>query len=100
MSTDDISADVVALKDLLESDGWRMFLTMIDQEWGADATLGKIEKVLQQIPPGQQLAVDDATQQVLAAQRAVRAIKELPRTKLGQLTMQPKSRNPWRRAGA
>lgn len=79
------AAEADALSALLQSDGWKVFKTLIDDEWGADATLLRIRKSLEGVSAGEQLAVDDLTQRVLSGQAAVRGMLNVPEQRLHSL---------------
>lgn len=71
MSTEP-SGELTALKELLASEGWAQVLAAYEREWGAEATLQKIQQRVAQVPMGDHDAVQDMTQHVLSAQRAVK----------------------------
>jgi hypothetical protein len=90
-------ANLHAVQEMLQSDGWQVFETWIDQEWGDGATLRKVEASVGRQPMGDQDAVTDSTQHVLSQQKAVRAMVQLPRSRVQALSEKPKSFNPLRR---
>lgn len=73
------------LKAFVESDGYKLFLRLIEAEWGADATLKKIDAALQDVARGDSTAVNDTVQQIQAARRAVQSAVGLPYQRLRQV---------------
>lgn len=89
------------MKDLIASPGWARFLEMVQTAYGPEATLRTLESKLAGVPLGEQSAVDDMTQHVISAARAVRGVVQLPKERLAQLTGQSADTRPfslWRRA--
>lgn len=93
--TEDSSPDVAALRELLQSDGWRLFQALIEQEWGAAATLRKIDHALVEIPRGDRDAVNDTVQQIQASRREVLKVLGLPQARVSQLAPEEKSKQPF-----
>lgn len=100
MSTEH-SEEVRDLKDLVSSPGWARFLDMVNAAYGPDATLQALEAKLGKLPMGHQDAVDDMTQHIISAAKAVRGVVQLPKERLSALTGQAQVSKPfalWRRA--
>lgn len=67
------------LKAFVESEGYKLFLRLIEAEWGADATMAKIEKALD-------AGGDEGTvQQIRVARREVQKAMNLPYQRLRQV---------------
>lgn len=79
------STELTALRDLLASEGWRLFLAMADQEWGAEAVIARVEARVGAVPVGDQEAVDDAAQHVISARKHIWALLNRPKTRVEQL---------------
>lgn len=84
-----------ALKSLLESDGWRVFVTMLDSTYGPDATLAQIGRAVGQQAMGDQAAVNDATQHILSAQKRIMALKSWPQERIRQLSQEQAKKRPF-----
>jgi hypothetical protein len=100
--TEDGDGELPALKGLLESEGWRIYCQHLDALWGADAALAAIGRAVSVVPMGDQLAVNDATQHVLSAQKHIMALKRWPAERIRELSTSHTSRRPFaalRRAG-
>lgn len=99
---DETKAERDALRVLVQSEGWALFQRLIEQEWGADATLGKIDAALSVIARGDVDAVSDTVQQIQAARREVLKVLTLPRERLALLDKGEPTKRPfeaWRRIG-
>lgn len=99
---DPTRAERDALKAGLASEFWAVFQRLVQQEWGADATLAKIDTALQAVPRGDSEAVSDTVQQIQAARREVLKVLTLPRERLAQLEKPERPARPfetWRRGG-
>ena len=96
MSIED-RGELVALKDLLESEGWALFTQMVEKSWGPDAFARKVEQAVEGAAMGDQNAVNDLAQHVISKRKAVLAVMELPKERLRQLTAKKESFNPLRR---
>lgn len=66
-------ATVAAYKELVQSEGWRLFVTeLVEPEWGAEACLRKIDDALSTVAPG-----EDEHLTVLQIRAAARQIHKL-----------------------
>lgn len=81
-----------ALKDLVESDGWQLFLSAVHAEWGPAAQLAQIDRALQDLPPGDQDAVNMQVQQIRSAANAITNALRWPTLRLAQLKKQQESK--------
>lgn len=74
-----------AMTDLLASDGWHLFVTAVNAQWGPAAQIDQIDRALSALPRGDREAVEDTVQQIRAASKAALGVLDWPRTRLGQL---------------
>lgn len=93
--TEDSSPDLASLRELLQSDGWRLFQALIEQEWGAAPTLTKIDRALATIERGDLQAVQDTVQQIQASRREVYKVIGLVQARVSQLAPEEKSKQPF-----
>lgn len=93
-SNDEDGGELTALKDLLASDGWKRFTAYKDEQWGADATLQRMEAAMKIVPLGDQDAAHDAAQHVLSAQKQIKALLAWPSERVKLLT-QAKPQRGW-----
>ncbi len=89
------SPDLGALRELVQSEGWRLFLALIDDAWGSDATLRKIDAALATVARGDTSAVNDTVQQIQASRREIQKVVGLPAFRISQLEPQPTSTQPY-----
>lgn len=68
-----------ALRELMESRGWRMFRDAVQAEWGKAACFERLELMLGKLPMGDAVAQEDATAQMVATHGAMMAMLEWPR---------------------
>lgn len=85
----------LALKALVQSEGWKAFQSLIDGEWGADATLAKIDRALGMVDRGDTDGVADTVQQIQAARREVLKVLTLPRERLTALEAPDEDKRPF-----
>jgi hypothetical protein len=83
--SEDDAQERETLKAFVESDGYKLFLRLVEQEWGADATLAKIDAALRDVARGDEPAVNDTVQQIQAARREVMRAVALPHARLRQV---------------
>lgn len=93
--TEDSNPELVALRELLRSDGWKAFQVLVEQEWGADPTLTKIDRALATIDRGDTPAVQDTVQQIQASRREVYKVLGLVAARVQALTPEAKSSQPF-----
>lgn len=86
-------AEIAALKELVASDGWRVFLQMVDAEWGAEQVLARQEAALADVERGNQDAINDTVQQIQNTRKAVYALLSRVNQRIGQLAQ---AKKPWR----
>jgi hypothetical protein len=74
----------VALKDLIQSEGWRVFKAAVDNEWGPLGYGREMQRALSSIPPGPDRAYELArvAEQVEATAQAVHQIIAWPTEEL------------------
>lgn len=75
-----------ALRELMESRGWRMFREAVNAEWGKAACFERLEMQLQKLPMGDAVAQEDATAQMVATHGAMMAMLEWPRRQYESLS--------------
>lgn len=78
-----------ALRLLLESEGWSLFIAHVRTEWGAAAVTRKIKKMLAEHPAADHSAL---TQAILGTQEQVQALLSWPEEEAGALEQQVKDR--------
>lgn len=73
-----------ALRDLLQSEGWRIFKTAAEHEWGPSGYGRRMQEALSAIPPGPDRAYELAqvAERVDATARAVNEIMAWPAEEL------------------
>ena len=113
MSTEDQSDELRELRELIKSDelrelrelitsaGWHRFTEMVDQQYGPEATLRRVEEKIAGVAMGNQDGVNDMTQHVLSAAKAARSAVLLPKERIAALSGQHTIKKPfaaWRRA--
>lgn len=76
-----------ALRDLLQSPGWQMFVEACQQQYGDSACIAHIDEALSQdrLRPGDHEAIQDTVQQIRASSRAVLSMIEWPAQQLAAL---------------
>ena len=76
------TADAIrsALRDLVQSEGWKLFEAQISQEWGPSGYGRRMQEALAQVPNGPDRAFEIAAvaERVDATARAVEAIRRWP----------------------
>jgi hypothetical protein len=80
-----------ALKDLLGSDGWALFVKAAQSAYGPDASLQRIDATLDVLDPGAVESEREAFRSIRAESRAVLALIEWPSQRLQDLEAKPKS---------
>jgi hypothetical protein len=96
VSSEPEGGELAALRDLVQSDGWTRFTAFVSETWGADATLRRIEAQVSAQALGDAAAVQDATQHVLSAAKAARALVAWPALRIEQLAATQKP-SRWRK---
>ena len=84
-----------ALQLLVTSAGWPVFLRLVEDDWGAEQTLAKINAALSAVSRGDHDAATDTVQQIQTARREVYRILEKPKERIAQLTVRQKSGRPF-----
>lgn len=92
---DEGSSELEAWRVLIASEGWRRFQAVAADEWGAEATLRKIDEALARVPRGDQAAIDDTVQQIQVARREVQRLLGIPAARVKQLSPERKSMRPF-----
>lgn len=101
MTETDHNDELRELRELITSAGWHRFTAMVDQQYGPEATLRRVEEKVAAVPLGDQAGVNDMTQHVLSATKAVRSAVMLPKERIASLSGQHTVKKPfaaWRRA--
>lgn len=75
-----------AFTHLLETDGWRLFLAYVEQSWGAEACIQKIDRALQELKPGDEGGERMTVLQIRAAARQIQALTRYPAERIAQGT--------------
>jgi hypothetical protein len=78
-----------ALRDLLQSDGWRLFREFCEQQYGDEACIEQIDRALGALPLGDQDAVQDSIRQIRASATAVKYVLAWPQQQYDELTKKP-----------
>lgn len=86
---------LAALKELVQSDGWKLFADYIDSAWGSTACLEKIDSALKDVDRGDDNAERSTVAQIRVAARQIQALKEWPKLRIAQLTQSEKTRRPF-----
>lgn len=76
-------AQIAALTELLQSDGWRLLTALVEQTYSAEACLAEIDRAMTELQPG-----DDeraVVTQIRAAFKAARVVLDLPQERLRTL---------------
>ena len=98
MATDTESPDslIGALRDLVQSEGWRLLKAQCDTEWGPAGYGRRMQEALAQVPAGPDRAYEIArvAEQVDATARAVNALVTWPTEEIKRLSPSQKSANP------
>lgn len=88
-----IHPELDALRGLIESEGWRLWLEWYDKEWGAVAFAQKVAKAIGH--PGVDPAKAVTTlQQITVAHEAVQGLKDWPGHRIEQLKRQQVPQEP------
>lgn len=93
MADDPEGGERDSLRGLIESDGWQRFAAYIAQEWGADASIRKLDDALKAAGPG-----EDVTAIVLQIRASALQIQNLvrwPAQRIAQLGDAKKSGRPF-----
>lgn len=100
LTTDDT---LRAWKDLLQSVGWSLFWQAVEEEWGAEVVLARMERALTAVPRGDQEAINDTVQQIQVARREIQKLRSIPAAKITALTPKEEPKGPFaalRRTGS
>jgi hypothetical protein len=76
-------AQMTALTELVQSDGWRILSDLVNETYSADACLAEIDHAMTELRPG-----DDeraVVTQIRAAFKAARVVLELPHSRIRTL---------------
>lgn len=86
--SEDVDPIVTALRDLLQSEGWRIFKDAADQSWGPRGYGMEMQRALSTIPHGPDRAYELArvAEQVDATARAVNEIMAWPSEQIRERT--------------
>ena len=91
-----------ALTDLIASDGWKLFLSAVEHQWGARACMALIDNALKELARGDREAEQETVAQIRSAARAVLAMSEWPHAQLAAMKAGAEEKrtgfNRWRRA--
>lgn len=96
MVTEDVDTDttgtVAALRDLLQSDGWKLYADKLEQEWGALGLGQEMARVMAKEPPGPDRAyrIAEVAERVQATYDAVHQMLAWPKNEIARLTGQEK----------
>ena len=71
-----------ALRDLVQSDGWKRYREYIESEWGDSACIRKIDEALRHTPAGDDAIVDQTVLQIRASARQIMRVIEWPTERL------------------
>lgn len=88
---DQDDGELRALTELLQSEGWKAYRALTDQEWGPEPTLNKLEAATKLFQRGETDAVHDTVQQIQASRREVLKVLELPAARIRALTPKKKA---------
>lgn len=86
--TDQDVQPLEALRALVSSDGWALFLAAVEAAHGDAACVRQIDTALGTLSPGDHDAVQDTVQQIRASARSVQRIVRWPAEEVKRLTAQ------------
>lgn len=88
---------VAALKDLIQSDGWKLFVAQLEHEWGPAGFGREVQRVTAAIPPGQENAYEiaDAVKRVQMTAKAVNDLVKWPEEQIRALSDPRVDRRPF-----
>lgn len=86
MSDNDVDTrELTDLQQLIGSDGFKRFQAYIEQEWGAEAQMAKIDGVLKALTPGNVDGEYTTVSQVRAAAKQIQQLVRWPEQRIAQL---------------
>ena len=90
-------AELVALRDLVQSDGWRLFRQYLATEHGPAGYGRAVQTAIAAIPHGPDRAYDvqRVVDQIDATERAVNELAEWPHRRIRELSPDTVSRRPF-----
>jgi hypothetical protein len=77
--------ELTDLQELLRSDGFTRFRAHVEDEWGAVASIQRIDRALTELPPGDRDAERETVLQIRAAARQIHALLQWPEERIAQL---------------
>ncbi len=85
--TNAADSEVGALRDLIQSEGWRLFRAKLAEEWGPAGYGRQLQAALAKIPPGpdQPYELSHTVQLVTATAAAVNQLVKWPEEQLGRI---------------
>lgn len=88
---------VAALRDLLASEGWRIYKSTAEHEWGPSGYGRRMQEALSSIPHGPERSYELArvAEQVDATANAVNSLISWPSEELRKRSAPPVSRRPF-----
>ena len=87
----DETGECADLRELLQLAGWGHVCAYIDQTWGPEACLEKIDRALQALQPGDVEAERQTVLQIRAAAKQMQALKTWPVQRMRELAPQKSS---------
>lgn len=77
--------EIEDLAQLVKSPGFARFALHVEQEWGAEACIRKIDRVLQELRPGDEDGERSTVLQIRAAARQIQALVSWPEQRIAML---------------
>lgn len=82
------------LRELVQSEGWKLFLEHVEATWGADAQLQKIDAAHRELEPGNEAGERMTALQIRAAAKSIQRLVSWPAEKIG-MNQAPARRTPF-----
>ena len=82
----DAPGTIESLQGLIESPGWAWFIQQVEQAWGAEACIRKIDAALAELTPGDRPAETETVLQIRAAARQIHVLIASPAKRIAELT--------------
>lgn len=96
-ATERDGGELAALRDLQQSEGWKLLLGYLEREWGPAGYGWRMQKALSEIPRNGERAYEIAriAEQIDATSEAVNQITSWPQERIQQLAAPAKATGPF-----